>query len=370
MATSKRRTGAPLKRAPVRRSNRTTPLKQTDKSGVTQEDQGAGPLLHAQPWRFELFQAIRLLELLDLSCDSLARANDARNEAVRLRGHPSLAFVGGEIAGSRPKEAEKPSELSVTVPGLYGTLGTLPLNWTERLLQGAEGKEDALRDLLDALTHAALGLLYRAWVECQPGIAYERWKNAEKRGVAREHIARLRVNDVVTQELLAFADMTDFLAAPQGDLRPETLAYYSGLFTQQPRSASGLQALLEDHFAVPVEVIPCGMLHPPPAEIAEGFRLRLGPLAEVLYRAFLPGGSALRALLLLTRLYVGNERDWDIVLTTENGVSPDGCILSFSDRGSLLGWTSWLRDEPSRASSLDEVHLPASQCRQEERLAQ
>jgi type VI secretion system protein ImpH len=249
-----------------------------------------------------------------------------------------------------------------------GPLGTLPLAYTELLLERlAEGDRNAL-DFLDRLHHAVLAPLYAAWAEAHPGVAYERWKNAERLGIDPAQVARLRAADVLTQALLDVAGCGEASLRPPG-VRPETLAHYAGLFARQPRSAAALTALLGDYFAVPVDAIAFPGGDDPKTGAGDIlFRLRLGPLDEGRYRAFLPGGDALQPLLLLTRWFVGPGPGYDVLLILGQRESPAGCILSETPRGSRLGWTSWLRDSDDPAEE-DAVLIPAGQCREEERAA-
>jgi type VI secretion system protein ImpH len=54
-------------------------------------------LLFDEPYRFEFFQAVRLLERLNPGRGPVGRDGDPRDEAARFRAHASLAFPPSQI---------------------------------------------------------------------------------------------------------------------------------------------------------------------------------------------------------------------------------------------------------------------------------
>src|SRR5262249_30595280 len=77
--------------------------------------------LSAEPYAYDFFQAVRLLEWVDRARVPVGRGGPPRSEAVRFRAHASLSFPPSQIF-----ELEKPSPavpvpvLTVAFLGLHG----------------------------------------------------------------------------------------------------------------------------------------------------------------------------------------------------------------------------------------------------------
>ena len=184
---------------------------------------------------------------------------------VRFRAHLSLTFPASAIDEVLPPTRDRPAPLmTVTFFGLTGPSGILPRHYTEHLIrQEREGKgteKHAFRAWLDLFNHRLISLFYRAWEKYRFYLAYERGACARPepdpftRGLfsliglglpplrGRLQVACREENDGRPRErVLARID----------DL---ALLYYGGLLAQRPRSAVGLQAILEDYFDLPVRV--------------------------------------------------------------------------------------------------------------------
>jgi len=148
--------------------------------------------------------------------------------------------------------------------------------------------------------------------------------------------------------------------------RPHRLQRFLRLFTQFPRAAEGLRALLADHLAEPtVDIIQC---IPRRADIPEDqrlrlgqsanvlgedshlghviadragkFRIRLGPLDGERYQRFLPDREAYRETAAMVELYLEQPLLWDLELVLAPGQARPAELGG--PRWSRLGWDTWL----------------------------
>jgi type VI secretion system protein ImpH len=339
------------------------------------EDGRKGPdlsdLVRGEPYRFDFFQAVRVLEAAArLRADSdprhpaaaVGRDHAPHREHVRFRAAPSLSFPAAPLAQVRGSTGAGPAEAVVTFLGLFGPHGVLPPHYTALLLRRLRDKDFALRDFLDLFNHRAVSLFYRAWEKYRLPIAFER-------------AARDGVTDPATQVVYCFAGFgTDGLrgrqAVPDG-----AFLYYAGHFAHFPRSAVALEALLADYFGLPVEVeqaagqwltlADADRSRLPDDEFPDGmnaalgltalagervwdvqskFRIAVGPLTYAEFRRFMPDGDGLRQLGALTRTYVGPELDFEVVPLLKPTDAPPLVLAGDGPDGPQLGWNTWVHD--------------------------
>jgi len=222
-------------------------------------------LLWEEPFAFDFFQAVRVLERLGKDRKPVGRTGPPRAEVVRFRAHLSLTFPPSSIYDlQRPTETLPLPLMTVSFMGLYGPSGVLPRHYTELLLRlNWEGKGDekhTLRQWFDLYNHRFISLFYRAWEKYRFYIPYERGEYA------------LSEPDAFTQCLFCLVGMgtqglrnrlrVSTWEEIEGQVQERPLAriddlvllYYGGLLAQRPRSAVGLEAILRDYFQLPVEI--------------------------------------------------------------------------------------------------------------------
>jgi type VI secretion system protein ImpH len=351
--------------------------------------------LFAEGYEFRFFQAVRLLQRLDPARKPVGRASLPREEAVRFRAHLSLSFAASDVYEIlRPAGEDRPVPLmTVTFMGLTGPKGVLPLHYTEllmRLDRDARGEvRHASRAWLDQFNHRLISLFYRAWEKYRFPLAYERGEAFGPEpdpftnclfsivGLGMRPLReRLRVEKAADEDRREVLGRIDDLA----------LLHFGGLLTQRPRSAVGLQALLEDYFGLSLQVLQFQgqWLHLGAAnqsrlgggnsllgvnvvagervwDVQSKVRLRLGTLRRSRFDTFLPDRSpvaerkAFFLLCHLTRLYLGPDFDFDVQLVLCAADVP-ACQLAEGDGlGPRLGWNTWLCSRPATRDADDAV---------------
>ena len=359
-------------------------------------------LLHDEPFRFDFFEAVRLLSRLAPTRKSVGDEGPANSEIVRYSSYVSLSFPPSQIYDLLPGKApDDPPRMVVAFMGLIGPSGALPRYYTELVLERARRKDFTLRDFFDLFNHRVISLFYRAWEKYRVILGYERAhirsQQSRQRGpeLLREFVTveRPRI-DRFSQSLLDLCGLGSpalrYSAAVRHELEPrravadETLRFYAGLLAQRHRSAIGLETMLCGYFDTRVAVQQFrGQWLTLAAEnqscFAEGgvggnmqlgvdtvvgervwdaqskFRVKLGPLRYRQFQDFLPSGTAYRPLEHLTRLYVGQQFDFDVQLVLQAPEVPR-CVLTIdSTRCVRLGWDTWLHSRDFTRDVADAV---------------
>ena len=319
-------------------------------------DGSVAQLLFEEGWRFELYQAVRLLEKMSRDHVPVGEGIDPDREAVRFVSRVGFDFPASEVQDLELQTNGKPARLTVNAMGLAGALGPLPAPFSELLLQRVAAKDTAFRDFLDIFNHRLLSLLYRARKRTRPGLA---WVRPDNEPSSRTAFALLGLG---TGGLRGRMEVED-----------RALLQYTGIMGRRTRSAVGLEIVLADYFGVGVRCIQligcwleisedqrtaigtvsgrnnalkavgCGAVLGSRVWDQQGrFEVRVGPLTLGQFLDFLPIGRGYRALVQLIRYYAGDEHDFDVRLTLKAAEVPP-CRLGAGPR---LGWSSWLRTKP------------------------
>ena len=198
---------------------------------------GLGEILSREPYRFEFFQAVRLLSRAFPDREPVGRLANPQQEVLRFRAHASMAFPASEIQGLALASGA-PHSMIVNFMGLTGPMGALPLYYTELVIQRIRVRDTAMRDFLDTFNHRIVSLFYQAWEKYRFTIAYERGEQ-----------------DRFSHCLLDLIGLgTPGLQRRQAVL-DDALIYYAGLLALHARSAQALTQILMDYFEVPAEVV-------------------------------------------------------------------------------------------------------------------
>jgi type VI secretion system protein ImpH len=301
--------------------------------------------LFAEPWAFEFYQAVRLLDAM--------RPGQA---GVAFRSAISLAFPASEVQSI---ESGEPPRMTVNFMGLAGLLGPLPHPDTELALERLWYRDEALRDFLDVFNHRLIELKNRIRRAHRVSLT----ARAPHEGRAADYLFSLFG--------LGHTSLRNRLAVPD-----RALLRYSGLLASHPRSACGLERLLADFFGTGARVRQfegrwrivdedrrtvlgrsgrnrtlgqTAMAGTRYWDQAGRFHIELGPMNRGLFDDLLPTGDGYARLAGLARFYAGPEFEMGFTLVLEAAYLPPAKLGS-----ARLGWTSFL---PARISADSPVRL-------------
>jgi type VI secretion system protein ImpH len=313
-------------------------------------------LLRSEPYRFEFFQAIRLLERMAPDRKPLGRFTNPSDEVARLGAYPSLSFPASEIQSIDWPEGKPPS-LAVNFMGVTGPQGPLPHFYTTLILARLRSGDRTLRDFLDLFHHRMLSFFYQAWEKYRFAVSYER---GERDRFSHHLLDLIGLGTLGLQERLAVPD--------------DAFLFFAGILGQRPHSAHALELLLNDYFEVPFEVIQLvggwfrlddttecciGERSTPSEQLGLGAvvgdevwnqqasaRIRIGPLDLENYLDFLPNGSAYEPLRALLRFWTNEEIDFEVQLILEREEVPRCQLGGEGDGAPQLGWVTWMKSKP------------------------
>jgi type VI secretion system protein ImpH len=353
------------------------------------EGVGLSERLAREPYRFDFFQAVRLLELSAREgaaadprrpCAPVGQNGPPDSEHVRFRAQPTLGFPPApvsQIRGPAPAAGNnRPAgapEAVVTFHGMTGPLGALPQHYTTLVLRRVRAKDFAFRDFLDLFNHRALSLFFRAWEKYRLPWSFERARHTG-------------TTDPISQSLFCLTGFGTGGLRGRQRLPDQAILFYAGHLAHSPRSAVALEAMLADYFGLPVEVqqaqgqwltlddTDCSCL--PGAGDPEGcnnalgvsvflgervwdvqgkFRMRVGPLRYSQFRQFMPDGGALEVMCQLARTYAGPHLDFDVLPVLRRDEAPRCRLGGDEADGPRLGWNTWVHDEDYRDDLTDAV---------------
>ncbi len=348
---------------------------------------GVAEALFAEPYRFDFFQAVRVLEALAPVAARAGEGHEPAGEAVRFRAVPGLAFAPADVAAVARGDGGGPPEMTVAFLGLGGAAGPLPRPFTEWVMRQARLGDRGPRDFLDLFHHRLVGLMYRA------------------RARSRISLSRTTADDTPAGRwLFALAGLGTPGLRERQAVDDRAVLGYAALFAAEQRSAVGLECVLHSHFGVRGRVVPLTgrwidieaddwtLIGPGGRNRALGvdaalgrrawdpqaaFEVELGPLPLGEYLRFLPGGAGFAALCALARFWAGAGPAFTVRLVLRAAEVPParlaaraGARLGWTSRlsprapppgdaparvetgadgwtgGARLGWTSWLRTRP------------------------
>jgi len=321
-------------------------------------------LLTEEPWTFQFFQAVRLLERIQPDRSPVGRFVHPSKEIVRINAHTGTAFPASQIQGLR-WDPEGAPVMVINFMGLFGPLGTLPIYYTELIRERLRAKDTTMVSFLNIFNHRMVSLFYQAWEKYRFTIAYERGER-----------------DKFSHHLLDLIGLGTMGLQTRQAVPDDSLLFYSGLFALHARSATALRQILTDYFDVPVEVeqfvgawyplTPSNQCQLDGFEISEqmgvgaivgdeiwdqgaGVRVRLGPLDLKQYMDFLPQGSAYTPLRAITRFFSGDEIDFEVQLILKREEVP-ACELSSEPAViAQLGWLSWIKTATMTRDPADTI---------------
>lgn len=355
--------------------------------------------LYATGYAFDLFQAIRLLEMRP-GVEPVGGDGPPAEEAVHFRAAIGHAFPASNITQIKPPTPEHAApQLTVSGFGLTGPSGVMPRHYTDLLMRlerdSRNPERRALREWLDLFNHRLISLFYRAWAKYRFYIAHERreFERENPDAFSKALLSLLGIGlpalrNRLTVRVQADRDAWDQRDTVLADIPDQALVRYAGLLARRPRNALGLEAMLQDYFRAPVEVrqfhgawlrldeLDRSQLGPDQGNCALGqslvigeriwdvegrILLRIGPLSYEQFVDLLPDESPVPErkgfflLVHMARFYLGPTIEFDVRLELKPGEAPECSLGGLGSPGSRLGWNSWLVSESPVHVTTDAV---------------
>ncbi len=352
--------------------------------------------LLADPQSFEFSQAIRLLERAAFFEDTrpklgnkaptppmgkrpVARFSPPQQEVVRFTSEQKLKFPESEISAitlSSGKEEIQRWNILVNFIGLAGSMGVMPFHYSELILKRLKARDPGLSQFINLFNHRTTSLFFEASNKYRLPIEYERSKlhQHNKTEDSPHTIALLSLLGLGTgglRQRQAFPD--------------ESLIYYSGVFSHQVRTVSGLEQVIQSYFGVPVEVegfvgqwqeliddvrtrLPT-KTNPKGQNVCLGrnsmlgkkgwfaqgkSRIKIGPLNSEQFDKFAPGTGALKSLNSLTSSYLGQQENFEFTIEVKRDDVPNKIALK-RDNPPKLAWNAWLAGKPKTSTRKDDL---------------
>jgi len=313
-------------------------------------------LLEEQPYCFDFFQAVCLLERMIPGRQPVGKFVPPGSEAVHFGVPASLGFPASEIQ-EITWTGDEPLQMTVNFMGLTGPMGVLPFSYTELIASRLRDGDRVLKDFLDIFNHRLVSLFYRAWAKHRFSVAYE------KADTDRFSLKLLALIGIRTPGLQERQEVLD-----------DSFIYYAGLLMAHSCSATALKQVIADYFDVDVEIdefagswykLDSQMqtcldeTHGDSVRLGFGVvagdevwqdestvRIKVGPLPLEQYLEFLPGGGAYEALRALTRFGSGDVIDFELQLILKHEEVPACALGAEGQTGPRLGWVSWIKSLP------------------------
>ena len=315
------------------------------------------------------FAVVRALQVRHRAL--LGHDSRPKNEPVRLRARPTLAYPAAELANAFIEPGGRVN-LEVDFLGLFGPSGALPNVYTQLIIDRMRGKDHALREFLDLFNHRWLSLFYRAWEKHDFSSAFQ-----TAAGLDRE--------DAVTRLLWSLVGFGTKGQRGRLRLAESSLLHFSGLLSNARPRQSALAQIAGFWFGIGLEVrqLQGQWLSIPRQDqsrmesvtlggsssnrlgvdavagsriwnVENRFRLRIGPLSGEQFSNFSPGGERIYELCALVRTYVGPQFDFDVQVLLRREDVPGTCLKGGTE-GSRLGWDTWLGNWPFNRDADDPV---------------
>ncbi|MGO9228800.1 MAG: type VI secretion system baseplate subunit TssG [Bryobacteraceae bacterium] len=334
------------------------PASGTEDPGVTPQAAALDEVrrdMRERPGRFDFFQAVRLLLRMADQRERPGGLTSVKGEVVRFRANNILAFPPSQI-DSIDWDGNVPV-MAVNFMGLTGPMGVLPRVYTELIQTRVRSRDRTSSDFFDIFNHRMISLFYQAWEKFRSAVAYER-----------------DGDDRLSKYLMSLIGLGTEGLQNRMVVRDDSLLYYTGLLSLQPRSAVAVRGVLEDYFGVPLEVEQFvgawqPLEKPDQCDLGSGttlssqlgvgtvvgdeiwdqqsrIRLKLGPLTQEQYLAFLPGGAVYEPLCELARFVCGADLEIEVQLILQRPVVPRCKLGEYDLAGPRLGWFTWMKSGP------------------------
>lgn len=304
--------------------------------------------------RYSFFQAYRLLRLL------AKQEGVTEQEAIRVRPRLGLGFPQTDLHGIEGHGHQR-YRITANFLGLYGVDSPLPTFYTEDLLNEQADGYSVNREFLDIFAQSIYPLFFQAWLKARPALRVIEY-------------ADHGMLDIL-YSFVGIAQPKKWLLSPGVGL----LLRFGSIYSQQARTAAGLQTVLKATFApAHVEV---RQLQPAWVAIPDAQRFRLGvsacalgenahvgercrsldgitvaltALSAQLYRDLLPGHQAFERLKFLVDYYLIEP----LPVQVELGIDPQEAMPAelSNDQWSKLGADTWIG--AGQGNPVEKVSFP------------
>jgi type VI secretion system protein ImpH len=332
-----------------------------------------------KPYRFQFFQAVRVFELW-LKQNGVPHEN-AVAEFLRFKNRTSLSFPASELESLSlyPTSIEKTDTdllaalqqgelghigITPSFMGFLGGNGALPAHYTERIADHVlYEKDESPRAFLDTFSNRAVALFYQAWRKYRLEFKYELGHQDKFLPLL---LSLAGLGHTSLQNRLASKGEVEAEGEGVGD---QSMGYYASALMQRPASASHMQKILCEYFAVRVQIEQfIGHWYDVPqqqqtmlgavnatlgSEAMVGarvwqrdlrMRLVIGPLNRTEFETFLPGGVAAKSLEKMLTMFSSLCLEYEVRLILRQA-DVQGTSLIAEREGGRLGWDSFLMTE-------------------------
>jgi type VI secretion system protein ImpH len=314
--------------------------------------------LFKEPYRFEYFQAVRLLELW-LKRQRQPRPDPVAN-VLRFRNSTSHSFPPSQLetihADTQEDQGLRYVQITPAFMGLLGCSGVLPAHYNERIAEHEQRhKDEGPRAFLDTFSNRSLALFYEAWKKYRLPFKYE---TDGKDGFLPLLLGLAGFGNAALRQRLAHGK--------NGAVQDESIGYFAAALSHRPASAAQIARVLTEYFGQPVaaeQFVGHWYAVPPRQQTTLGdatavlgcgamagarvwqrdlrLRLVIGPLDRASFDAFLPGGLAARALHSMLTLFTGVTLEYEVELVLR---AADVREVALDDGATIgrLGWDAYL----------------------------
>ena len=321
--------------------------------------------LAENPFAFDFFRAVRLLENSRPDLPRVGWASTPKDDPVRFCQNPSLEFASSTLEAFQQGPEDDFPKLFLKFFGMLGPNAPLPPHLTEYARERKRSFGDpTLTEFLNVFNHRLASFFYRAWSASQKSVDLDR--NQKQRfatfvgsffGVGMES---LKNRDAVPDS---------------------AKLYFAGRLAASTRNAEGLEVILREYLNIHAEshTFVGRYMDLPPDSICRlgqsretgslgvnaiigsqfyecqlNFRIRFGPLNLKDYERLLPGGDSFERVKYWVLNYCGEHYFWDLQLVLKANEIPQTQL----GRGSRLGWTTWISTTPFSRDAEDAIFTP------------
>ncbi len=306
--------------------------------------------------QFDFFQAIRRVETLSQELPRVGHAQQANQEAVRIKQSPAVDFAPSTIDEIEPDSSGR-VVLKQRFFGLLGPSGPMPLHVTEQVRNQTRHEDDATIEQFLNLFHHRMGtLFYRAW-------------SSSRGAVQRDRPDQDRFADYLAALSGVMANQDAAETPPTSAVTIQNRWHFTGRFASSHRNAEGLQAVVSSVVDAKTQVYSFVLrqlrlqeedrtrLTKQPTAAGRGGRLGrsvvlgrsvadrrstiglcIGPVKFQLFRALLPGGQLHDSIRKLIRSYIDPSLACQVRLILDRTSVPR---MSLGREGAL-GQNAWM----------------------------